>query len=118
MELRPNCHKGSERGFVIVYGRLAWNQTPPTMTTGCTTPAMGRFGHPTQLRTLSVREAALIQTLPKSYELKTRYMDLACDLVGNALPPKFGNLAGRRCYDAWTKSEVGMNLAVLPQNRA
>lgn len=98
--LRPNCHKSSSEGFQNVYGRMTWNQTPPTMTGGCTTFCKGRFGHPKKNRTISVREAALIQTFPKSYEFDTEYMDLACDMVGNALPPKFAKLAAKECIKA------------------
>jgi len=87
--LRPKCHVNSEEGFSNVYGRMSWNQIPPTITTGCTTPCKGRFGHPDEPRTISVREAALIQTFPMNYKFETDYMDTACELIGNALPPKF-----------------------------
>jgi DNA (cytosine-5)-methyltransferase 1 len=99
-QLRPKCHVKSNKGFTNVYGRLSWQQTPPTITSGCTTPCMGRFGHPDELRTISIREAALIQTFPKSYKFDTDFMDTTCDLVGNALPPKFAAIAGRNCFNA------------------
>lgn len=101
--LRPKCHVDSNEGFQNVYGRMRWNQTPPTITSGCTTPCMGRFGHPTRLRTISVREAALIQTFPKNYKFDTEFMDTACDLVGNALPPKFAKIAAKECLVALTR---------------
>ena len=99
-ELRPECHKRSKRGFSNVYGRLSWDQTCPTITSGVTTPAMGRFGHPDQLRTLSIREAAIIQTFPKSYRFKTNYMKTAREIVGNGLPPRFAKLAAKACSNA------------------
>jgi len=95
--LRPKCHNNKSKGFQNVYGRMSWKQVPPTITTGCTTPCMGRFGHPTKLRTISIREAATIQTFPNSYKFDTEFMDTACELVGNALPPKFGKLAADVC---------------------
>jgi DNA (cytosine-5)-methyltransferase 1 len=95
--LRPTCHKDSDEGFQNVYGRLSWNQTPPTITGGCTTPCKGRFGHPAELRTLSVREAAAIQTFPREYVFATDFMDAACDLVGNALPCDFAYAISRAC---------------------
>lgn len=100
--LRPRCHKGTYSGFVNVYGRMKWNQTPPTITAGCTTPCKGRFGHPRQLRTISVREAALIQTFPKRYRLETDFMEYACELVGNALPPKFAEQVALSCLESLT----------------
>jgi DNA (cytosine-5)-methyltransferase 1 len=99
-ELRPKCHVNSNRGFQNVYGRLSWKQTPPTITSGCTTPCMGRFGHPDKLRTISIREAALIQTFPKRYKFDTEYMDTACDLVGNALPCLFAKKVAATCVNA------------------
>jgi len=103
-ELRPRCHVKSNKGFQNVYGRLSWEQIPPTITSGCTTPCMGRFGHPDKLRTISIREAALIQTFPRHYKFDTEYMDTACDLVGNALPCLFAHKVAVVCFDALKKN--------------
>jgi DNA (cytosine-5)-methyltransferase 1 len=93
--IRPECHRSGYDGFTNTYGRMSWNQTPVTMTGGCTTPCKGRFGHPNKSRTtISVREAALIQTFPRGYEFDTDYMDTVCDMIGNAVPPKFARAAG------------------------
>ncbi len=62
---------------------------------------MGRFGHPRQLRTISVREAALIQTFPKGYEIDTEYMRTAREIVGNALPPLFAKNVAEMCMMAY-----------------
>jgi DNA (cytosine-5)-methyltransferase 1 len=102
-ELRPNCHLKKNKGFGNVYGRMSWKQVAPTITSGCTTPCMGRFGHPTLTRTISIREAATIQTFPKSYKFDTEYMDTACDLVGNALPPKFAKKISSYCLKQMLK---------------
>ncbi|TKJ40074.1 cytosine methyltransferase [candidate division LCP-89 bacterium B3_LCP] len=96
--LRPNCHKGNNSGFRNVYGRISWDQTPPTMTTGFATPCKGRFGHPDEIRTLSVLEAAKIQTFPSSYRFETNSLDVATDLVGNGLPPQFAFTLAKRCF--------------------
>lgn len=68
---------------------MSWNQLPVTITSGCTTFSKGRFGHPSQLRTISVREAARIQTFPNDYVFDTAYMEYACEMIGNALPCDF-----------------------------
>jgi DNA (cytosine-5)-methyltransferase 1 len=71
---------------------------------------MGRFGHPEELRTISIREAALIQTFPRRYKFDTEFMDTACDLVGNALPYLFARKVAVVCIDAlkknWSSLEV------------
>lgn len=96
-KLRPECHKDRESGFSNVYGRASWSQVSPTITGGCTTLSKGRFGHPEENRTLSVREAALIQTFPEDYIFDTPYMDYACNIVGNALPCDFAKILAKQC---------------------
>jgi len=93
-DLRPECHRGRSLGFTNVYGRMSWDSPAPAITGGCTSFCKGRFGHPTENRTISVREAALIQGFPNSYRLVTPHMDRACDMVGNALPPPFAKSLG------------------------
>ena len=61
---------------------------------------MGRFGHPEELRTISIREAALIQTFPFNYKFNTKFMETASKLVGNALPYKFAHKAAKACLNA------------------
>jgi DNA (cytosine-5)-methyltransferase 1 len=101
--LRPKCHESKDAGFSNVYGRMSWDQVPPTITGGCTTPSKGRFGHPDGSRTISVREAALIQTFPVDYHFETPHMEYACDMVGNALPCDFAEVLSKACATALMK---------------
>lgn len=103
LELRPPCHRNTNSGFQNVYARMHWNNVAPTMTSGCTTLSAGRFGHPTANRTISVREAALIQTFPKNYRFETEHISKACELVGNALPCRFAEIVSRECIEALIK---------------
>jgi DNA (cytosine-5)-methyltransferase 1 len=100
VELRPDCHKKDGTGFGNVYGRMAWDQVSVTITAGCTTLSKGRFGHPEADRTISVREAALIQTFPPDYVFDTPYMEYVCKIIGNALPCDFAAVVARQCVDA------------------
>ena len=95
--LRPTCHREGYVGFTNVYGRMEWDRPSPTITGGCTTFSMGRFGHPEANRTISVREAALLQTFPADYLLDTPYMEYACKMIGNALPCDFAEVISRQC---------------------
>lgn len=99
-ELRPACHRGRDKGFSNVYGRMSWDQVPVTITAGCTTLSKGRFGHPSEDRTISLREAAAIQTFPNDYVIDTPYMDYACGIIGNALPCDFAEIMAKACADA------------------
>ncbi len=99
--LRPECHRNGYKGFTNVYGRMAWDQPSPTITGGCTTPCKGRFGHPDRRRhTISVREAALLQTFPTRYRFTTDQIDAVCDMIGNAVPPLYAKLAGKHVMTA------------------
>ena len=96
--LRPKCHRGGYKGFSNVYGRMEWSQPSPTITGGCTTFSKGRFGHPEGNRTISVREAALLQTFPRDYRLEVPYMEDVCNVIGNALPCDFAEELAKQCY--------------------
>ena len=94
--VRPRCHQGGYRGFTNTYGRMHWDDVAPSITGGCTTASKGRFGHPDPSRlTISVREAALLQTFPEKYRFLTEKMEAVCRLVGNAVPPLYAKLAGQ-----------------------
>jgi|SRR3990172_3048513 len=83
------CHRKSD-GFKDVYGRMAWNDVAPTITGGCCNPSKGRFLHPTKNRCITLREAALLQSFPKSYFFSLRRGKFAvAEMIGNALPPEF-----------------------------
>ena len=90
-ELLAECHrKISGRWYRNVYGRMAWDEPSPTITTGCYGYGRGRFGHPVQDRAISLREAALIQTFPPEYEFvadgKPVYFAQLGRQIGNAVP--------------------------------
>ncbi|MCK5612745.1 DNA cytosine methyltransferase [Candidatus Pacearchaeota archaeon] len=83
------CHKRCN-GFKDVYGRMAWDEVAPTITSGCFNPSKGRFLHPEENRAITLREAALLQGFPKRYKFPNlnSKSDVAL-LIGNALPPPF-----------------------------
>jgi len=99
--LRPKCHRGGYEGFTNVYGRMTWDEIAPTITTGCTTPAKGRFGHPDRRRTtISVREAAILQGFPVTYRFATDHMESVCEMIGNAVPPHYARVLGAQIMEA------------------
>lgn len=83
------CHKRSD-GFNDVYGRMAWDSVSPTITSGCNNPSKGRFLHPSQNRTITLREAAVLQGFPKKYRFNVDHgKESIALMIGNALPPPF-----------------------------
>lgn len=99
--LRPQCHQAGYKGFTNVYGRMMWEQVSPTITSGCTSSCKGRFGHPDRRRyTISVREAALLQTFSESYQFESEYIDEVCNMIGNAVPPHYAKSVGKQILAA------------------
>ena len=89
VEDQLDCHKRCD-GFKDVYGRMAWSEVSPTITSGCFNPSKGRFLHPEEHRAITMREAALLQGFPGDYKFPraTSKSSLAM-MIGNALPPPF-----------------------------
>ena len=88
-KLKLDCHAKVD-GFKDVYGRMSWAAQSPTITGGCINPSKGRFLHPEQNRSITLREAALLQGFPRGYHFsleRGRYP--AAQMIGNAFPPKF-----------------------------
>lgn len=84
------CHKKYPGGYRDVYGRMSWNDVSPTITGGCNNPSKGRFIHPEDDRAITLREAAILQTFPRSYKFSlTKGTDSVALMIGNALPPEF-----------------------------
>jgi DNA (cytosine-5)-methyltransferase 1 len=79
---------------------MEWDKPSPTITGQCYGFGNGRFGHPTQDRALSLREAALLQTFPEDYRFvrddgKFPGMTNIGRLIGNAVPPLLGRVIGQ-----------------------
>ena len=99
-ELVAACHQ-EETGktYPAVYGRMEWDKPSPTITGQCFGFGNGRFGHPQQDRAMSLREAALLQTFPETYQFVKEgdpiHMKQVGRHIGNAVPPQLGNLIGK-----------------------
>lgn len=109
-EVRVQCHRNGYNGFSNVYGRMSWDAPSVTITAGCTTLSKGRFGHPEEDRTISLREAALLQTFPSDYNFETPHFERACEMVGNALPCVFAEAIARTAYTALCNHTGGSKL--------
>ena len=89
--LVTKCHTvPSGKGYASVYGRMAWDTAAPTITTQCYGYGNGRFGHPDQDRGMSLREAAMLQTFPQTYQFfeegKFPGFKAVGRWIGNAVP--------------------------------
>ena len=101
--LLADCHrKNTGETYPSVYGRMEWDAPAPTITTQSFGYGNGRFGHPEQDRAITLREAALLQTFPRSYQFlpeggKVRYNVLG-RLIGNAVPVRIGEAVAKSLF--------------------
>lgn len=98
-ELLAECHKKtSGKTYTSVYARMTWDEPSPTMTTQCYGFGNGRFGHPSQHRAISLREAAIFQTFPKDYKFfpdgSKFHISVVGKMIGNAVPVELGKVIG------------------------
>lgn len=86
-----DCHKKKdEKGNVFsehgdVYGIMNPDKPAPTITGGCLCYSKGRYGHYSQDRALSIREATGLQTFPDDFVFSNSLTDSALQ-IGNAVP--------------------------------
>lgn len=98
-DLIAKCHlKDSGKGYSSVYGRMAWDEPSPTITTQCFGFGNGRFGHPEQDRAISLREAAILQSFPNDYKFAENpnayTLGALGRMIGNAVPVRLGEVVG------------------------
>lgn len=68
------------------YRRMKWDGIARSIITRFRDPKSGEYIHPEQHRTISIREAARIQSFPDWFVFKGNYSQ-QYDQVGNAVPP-------------------------------
>lgn len=95
-ELLADCHKVSPDiiGHRNVYGRMRWNDVAPTITARFDSFTRGQFGHPSQIRSISLREGAELQTLPPDMVFSGNKVDIARQ-IGNAVPVLLAEAVGK-----------------------
>ena len=99
-ELIAACHKkATGTTYTGVYGRMSWDEPAPTITTQSHGYGNGRFGHPEQNRAISLREAALLKSFPRTYQFVAPntawHIGTIGRLIGNAVPVQLGRIIAR-----------------------
>ncbi|MFY9853523.1 MAG: DNA cytosine methyltransferase, partial [Terracidiphilus sp.] len=96
MELRLPCHQTVDvksGGWPDVYGRLSWDGQCPTITAGFDSFTRGRYGHPSENRSITLREGARLQGFPDTHRFYGTRHDIRLQ-IGNAVPPPVSQAAG------------------------
>lgn len=100
-----DCHV-NKSGYTDTYGRLKRDEPAKTLTTKCISISNGRFGHPTQHRGLTVREAAALQTFPNDFVFEGTLIQTARQ-VGNAVPVLVAKVLGEQVLAHYKHSSDG-----------
>ena len=106
-DLRLACHKRMEekgkKGFGDVNTRMHPDRPSPTITTKFHSISNGRFGHydREQIRGLSLREGATLQSFPEEYVFYGNGMESIARMIGNAVPPKLSAFMAKSLHDLW-----------------
>ena len=101
-KLEVNC-------FTDVYTRMSPDRPSPTITTRCQSITNGRFGHPdvTQLRGISMREAARLQSFSDEYVFyPSNQLEPISKMIGNAVPPRMALFYARSLLSSFKRSNT------------
>lgn len=94
--LRVPCHTDQLTTYGSVYGRMAWDEPAPTITTQYFNYGTGRFGHPEQDRAISLREGSILQTFDPEAPLYDPEAPISFARlgrhIGNAVPVRLGEV--------------------------
>ena len=111
-ELQLECYK-KHGGHGDVYGRMHWSKPSPTITTKFVSVSNGRYGHPEQLRAISLREGASLQSFKPDYIFYNKGQGNIARMIGNAVPPKMareiGNIIIKNIRNASIQSQSKSN---------
>lgn len=113
-DLSLACHrkvnaKLQTRCFTDVYTRMSPDRPSPTITTKCHSISNGRFGHfdVRQLRGISLREAAVLQSFPIDYVFyPTDMIEPIARMIGNAVPPRLAEFFSRHLAASIARPEA------------
>jgi DNA (cytosine-5)-methyltransferase 1 len=94
-DLLPPCWRKKKTGTTDVFGRLWWDRPAVTIRAEFHKPEKGRYLHPTAHRSITVREAAVLQGFPRRHAKPPLGFlfseDIALTVVakgiGSAVPP-------------------------------
>ena len=101
-------------GWPDVYGRLEWDGTCPTITAGFDSFTRGRYGHPEQHRSLTLREGARLQGFPDKFRFYGTRHDVRLQ-IGNAVPPPLAHAAGKALIRVLSGMKTAPKLPLYPE---
>ncbi len=98
------------------YNRLRWDDRSRSITAHIAKDGYW-YIHPSEHRTLTVREAARIQTFPDHFRFSGSRSD-AFRLIGNAVPPLLGSVIGTAIREALDRPATGSEMQPADRRHA
>lgn len=91
--LPPSMQRALRKDHTRRYRRMKWDGVARSIITRFRDPKSGEYTHPEQHRTISIREAARIQSFPDWFVFEGSY-STQYNQVGNAVPPLLAKAVG------------------------
>ncbi|MFV0458501.1 MAG: DNA cytosine methyltransferase [Actinomycetales bacterium] len=114
-ELPSHLKRYRDDIFDDKYNRLRWDALSRSITAHIAKDGYW-YIHPSEHRTLTVREAARIQTFPDHFRFSGSRSD-AFRLIGNAVPPLLGRVIGAATRDALERTSNGQEVQPADRRR-
>ena len=115
--LQLPCHRNNPgHRHLDVYGRLSWDKPCGTITARFDSFTRGRFAHPEDHRSLTLREGARLQTFPDDFVFIGN-REAGAKQIGNAVPPLLAMLLGRSILEA-LRQRVAVRELLIPRAAA
>jgi DNA (cytosine-5)-methyltransferase 1 len=80
---------------------MAWDRPAPTITARFDSFTRGRFGHPVEDRSVTLREGARLQGFPDSFVFLGN-REQGARMIGNAVPPPLAALVAKSIREMLT----------------
>ena len=96
--LPPGMQRAHRKDHTRRYRRMQWTGVARSIITRFRDPKSGEYIHPEQHRTISIREAARIQSFPDWFVFEGTSSQ-QYDQVGNAVPPLLARAIGLELHD-------------------
>lgn len=104
--LPPGMQRALLKDHTRRFRRMTWEGVPRSIITRFRDPKSGEYMHPEQTRTISIREAARIQSFPDWFEFHGSNSQIY-DQVGNAVPPLMAKAIGKAILSLLKSDRAG-----------
>ena len=114
--LPPGMQRAHRKDHTRRYRRMEWDGVARAIITRFRDPKSGEYTHPEQDRTISIREAARIQSFPDWFVFEGSHTE-QYDQIGNAVPVLMARALGLELAEMLAGTSCGMRVPVKSRYR-